>query len=198
MSVGVSAIGHVSVSCRPSHSSTPPTPLLVPAGPADPGKPHLSWASARSTVLVAPRRLPSSGAGSGKNLARARRPGLPGGPWAGDRLSMIAKTPDESNDRRPAPGHGAVSRPSHIPVAGAVAPHHAARRELRRLWGSCRRPGGIVGTRDPQVCPRVDVPPGAGPFMLVDQSAQYRPGVGSRPAEIRGRVIGARWEVPHH
>ena len=58
------------------------SPLLVPAGPGDPGKPRLTSADASSIVLVVPRRLPSSGTRSGKNLARARRPGLPGGPRA--------------------------------------------------------------------------------------------------------------------
>ena len=63
-------------------------PLLVPALPGDQGKPRLTWADASSIVLVVPRRLPSSGTRSGKNLARARRPGRPGGPGPGDRPDL--------------------------------------------------------------------------------------------------------------
>ena len=69
------------------HPPRPADPLLVPAGPGDPGIPRLTWADTSSILLVAPRRLPSSGTRSGKNLARARRPGRPGGPRAGSRLS---------------------------------------------------------------------------------------------------------------
>ena len=52
------------------------------ATPATRGNRNLSWAGAGSITLVDPHRLPSPGTLSGKNLARARRPGLPGGPRA--------------------------------------------------------------------------------------------------------------------
>ena len=75
MSVGVSAIGHVSVSCRPSHPSTPPTPLLVDAGPGDQDRWHLTSADANLILLIIPHKLPLSGTGSGKDLTRLRRDG---------------------------------------------------------------------------------------------------------------------------
>ena len=106
-------------------------------GPGDPGQPRLTWPDASSTVLVIPRRLPSSGAGSGKNLARARRPGRPCGPGQQtDSTLMIMKPSQESHGRWSAPGRGGQQAEAH-PGAGAVAPDHA-RDGSYASWGSCR------------------------------------------------------------
>ena len=82
---------------------------------------------------------------------------------------MIVKSPQESNGRGQLPAV-AVSRPSHISVAGAVAPT-TQRDGSYASWGSCRRRAASSGHRDPQRVPGLTSGRG-GPFMLVDQSAQ--------------------------
>jgi hypothetical protein len=127
-----------------------------------------------------PRRLPSSGAGSGTNLARARRPGRPGDLRAKETggTSMIMNR----HMRRMVDGQlpaVAVSRPRHIP-APVPSPPTTQRDGSLLSWGSSRRravsPGPVTRSASPGGRRR----PGAAP-----SHSQISPPTTDRPIRCR-------------
>ena len=142
------------------HPPRPADPLLVPARPGDPGKPRLTWADASSILLVVPRRLPSSGTRSGKNLARARRPAARVAPGPGDRPDL--------DDREIATG---VVRPRSAPGRGGQQAEAHLRRRCRRP-----RPRSATGAHS------AGVAAGAGRHRRVHVTRSVSPGLASTGA----------------
>jgi predicted acylesterase/phospholipase RssA len=105
-------------------------------------KPRLTSADASSILLVVPRRLPSTGTRSGKNLARARRPAAGVAPGPGD-PPRPRRSAGRGTSRRRCRRPGQVARRELTAGVIAGAGRH------RRNTGPAACPRGLASTGQP-------------------------------------------------